>query len=230
MRPALRLALALALGLAAAGGIVWHFVSLRPPAPDTAPRRVIATTPVPANLPMPSPVPAITPAPQASPEPAQTPVPTPFPTPAPTPLPEGTVADRLLVRKAARELTLYRDGLALRTYAVALGNEPAGPKEFEGDGRTPEGRYVIEGRNPNSKYHLSLRISYPNVLDLARARRLRKPPGGDIMIHGLPNGMGLLGAAHRLRDWTIGCVAVTDEEIEEIWRVVPNGCVVDIEP
>lgn len=160
-----------------------------------------------------------------------TPPPQPTPTPTPTvPLPPNTVADRVQIRKAARELTLYAGGSVLRTYGIALGNAPEGAKEIEGDGRTPEGRYFISGRNPQSKFHLALRVSYPNAADRARAAKIGKSPGGDIMIHGLPNGFGLIGAAHRLRDWTIGCVAVTDEEIEEIWRVVPDGCVVDFEP
>ena len=154
---------------------------------------------------------------------------TPAPTPLP-PLPPDAVADRIQIRKAARDLTLYRGEAALRTYGVALGSNPDGQKEIEGDGRTPEGRYRISGRNPQSKYHLALRISYPSGADRARAAKLGKSAGGDIMIHGLPNGYGFIGAGHRLRDWTIGCIAVTDEEIEEIWRVVPDGCVVDIEP
>ncbi len=158
------------------------------------------------------------------------PTPVPLPTPAPSPLPAGTAIDRILVQKAARLMTVYQNGSAVRSYLVALGPSPNGHKEIEGDGRTPEGRYFIVSRNPNSKYHLSLRISYPNARDVAHARTLGKSAGGDIMIHGLPNGQGALGAAHRQIDWTIGCVAVTNEEIEEIWRVVPNGCVVDIEP
>ncbi len=155
----------------------------------------------------------------------------PTPSPAPVlPLPPDAVADRVQIRKAARELTLYWGGAALRTYGVALGANPDGHKEIEGDGRTPEGRYSISGRNSQSKFHLALRVSYPSAIDRARAAKLGKSPGGDIMIHGLPNGYGFIGSAHRLRDWTVGCIAVTDEEIEEIWRVVPDGCVVDIEP
>lgn len=153
-----------------------------------------------------------------------------LPTPPPAPLPPDAVADRVQIRKAARELTLFFAGATLKTYGVALGKTPDGPKLLEGDGRTPEGRYSITGRNPQSKYHLALRISYPSAADRARAAKLGKSPGGDIMIHGLPNGQGYIGAAHRQSDWTIGCIAVTDEEIEEIWRVVPDGCVVDIEP
>ena len=139
-------------------------------------------------------------------------------------------ADRVVVQKGARTLTLYRGAAVLKTYKIALGWNPAGPKEQEGDGRTPEGVYVIDGRNAQSAYHRSLHVSYPNAGDRRRAARQRVRPGGAIMIHGLPNGMGALGAAHRLRDWTAGCIAVTDGEIEEIWRMVPNGTRIEITP
>lgn len=177
--------------------------------------------------PEPTPVPRVEP---PTPVPSPTPDLPPTPTPTPPPLPPGTVADRIRVRKQARELTLLQGSRELRTYQVALGPNPTGHKQFEGDGRTPEGRYFIDWRNPNSDFHLSLKISYPNRADTTYARAAKRSPGGQIFIHGLPNGHGGLGASHRLRDWTAGCVAVTNEEIEEIWRVVPNGCVVEIEP
>lgn len=139
-------------------------------------------------------------------------------------------ADRIVINKARRELVLMRVGKAIRTYRVALGRNPAGRKMRQGDGRTPEGAYVIAGRNARSAFHRSLRISYPNVEDRARARKLGVSPGGDIMIHGLPNGRGYVGKAHRLMDWTDGCIAVTNEEIEEIWALVPNGTAVQINP
>jgi murein L,D-transpeptidase YafK len=148
-------------------------------------------------------------------------------------LPAGAptvTADRIVVVKTDRTLTLYRGTQVLRTYKVALGRTPVGPKQEEGDGRTPEGVYVISGRNPQSAFHRSLRISYPNAADRRRAAARRVRPGGDIMIHGLPNGMGALGAAHVSRDWTEGCIAVTDAEIEEIWRMVPNGTRIEIRP
>ena len=140
------------------------------------------------------------------------------------------VADRVVVHKSKREMLLYRGDAVLRSYRVALGRNPAGAKQQQGDGRTPEGAYVIAGRNPKSKFHLSLRISYPSSADRERARRNGVDPGGDIMIHGLPNGRGDLGAAHRATDWTEGCIAVTDEEIEEIWRLVADGTPVEIYP
>src|SRR5262249_46984548 len=145
-------------------------------------------------------------------------------------LPAGTVADRVVVEKAARTLTLYRSGRLLRAYKVALGPNAEGPKEHEGDGRTPEGQYVIDSRKADSAFHRALHVSYPNEDDRRRARKLGVSPGGAIMIHGLPNGMGAVGKAHLLRDWTQGCIAVTNEEIEEIWRVVPNGTRVEIKP
>jgi murein L,D-transpeptidase YafK len=118
----------------------------------------------------------------------------------------------------------------VRVYDVALGEEPVGPKEREGDGRTPEGLYVIDGRNPQSRYHRSLRISYPGPEDAARAAKLGVSPGGDIMIHGLQNGLGWIGALHRTHDWTRGCIAVTNDEIEEIWDLVPDGTPIEIRP
>ena len=144
--------------------------------------------------------------------------------------PAGEQADLIVVKKAKRELTLMRGGRVLKTYRVALGLNPVGPKLRQGDYKTPEGLYKIVGRNAASAYHRSLHLNYPNEQDRARARRAGVPPGGDIMIHGLPNGEGYISAAHRLSDWTWGCIAVTNEEIEEIWRLAPNGTPVRIEP
>lgn len=138
--------------------------------------------------------------------------------------------DRVLVEKSERRLTLLENGRALKTYRVALGSEPIGDKVRQGDGRTPEGIYRIDRRNAASQYHRSLHVSYPDDAHRARARRLHVSPGGDIFIHGLPNGYGWLGARHRVRDWTAGCIAVTDEEIEEIWRLVADGTPVEIRP
>ena len=139
-------------------------------------------------------------------------------------------ADRLLVEKGARRLILLADGEAIRTYAVALGRNPAGPKVRQGDMRTPEGQYVIDYRKEDSRFHRALRISYPSPSDRARAERLGVSPGGDIMIHGLPNGEGDLGHRHLVTDWTRGCIAVTNEEIEEIWNLVSIGVPIEIRP
>lgn len=142
----------------------------------------------------------------------------------------GDQADRLVVDKSKRELLLTRSGKVIRSYRIALGGNPVGPKLRKGDGKTPEGAYTISGRNAASAFHGSLRISYPNAADRIRARRQGVDPGGDIMIHGLPNGQGFVGAAHRLSDWTDGCIAVTDAEIEEIWRLAPDGTPIRINP
>jgi murein L,D-transpeptidase YafK len=139
-------------------------------------------------------------------------------------------ADRIMVHKKARTMELMRGGQVLKTYKIALGGEPVGPKARQGDHRTPEGVYVIDSRNEHSQFHRSLHISYPNAADRERARKLGVPTGGDIYIHGLPNGYGFVGAAHRARDWTDGCIAVTDQETEEIWRLVENGTPVEIGP
>lgn len=150
--------------------------------------------------------------------------------PPTAPLPAGTAADRIVIDKSARSLTLFRRGQPLKSYEVALGSNPVGHKQQQGDGRTPEGQYKIDYRSPNSSFHRSLHISYPDAADVRSARRRGVSPGGDIMIHGLPNGMGAIGALHLASDWTKGCIAVTNEEIEEIWRVVPDGTVVEITP
>jgi murein L,D-transpeptidase YafK len=136
-------------------------------------------------------------------------------------------ADLIVVQKADHRMTLYSHGRVIRTYAVHLGPN-GGPKRQRGDGRTPEGRYAIDSRNVASRYHRSLRISYPNAADRRNARRRGVDPGGDVMIHGWPNGIKIADAL--ARDWTLGCIAVTDREIEEIWTLVPNGTPIDIRP
>jgi len=142
---------------------------------------------------------------------------------------KGT-ADRILIEKKERRLTLISKGKVLKTYKIALGGNPDGPKERQGDNKTPEGIYTIDSRNRDSRYHLSLHISYPNEKDKKRAQRLGVSPGGDIMIHGIKNGMSWVGDLHTEVDWTQGCIAVTDEEIEEIDKLVPNGTIVEIRP
>jgi murein L,D-transpeptidase YafK len=139
-------------------------------------------------------------------------------------------ADKVLIEKKRRRLTLLTNGEVIKTYKIALGGNPVGPKERRGDNKTPEGTYIIESRNRDSGYHLSLRISYPNEKDKLRARELGVAPGGDIMIHGIKNGLAWVGVFHAGSDWTNGCIAVTNEEIEEIARLVPNGTLVEIRP
>ena len=139
-------------------------------------------------------------------------------------------ADKILIEKKERRLTLISKDKVLKTYKIALGGNPNGPKERQGDNKTPEGTYVIDSRNKDSRYHLSLHISYPNEKDKKRAKELGVSPGGDIMIHGIKNGFSWMGDLHAERDWTKGCIAVTDEEIEEIDKLVPNGTIVEIRP
>jgi hypothetical protein len=139
-------------------------------------------------------------------------------------------ADSIVVEKSRRTMTLYSQGSPVRIYFIALGQNPLGDKVGLGDNRTPEGVYFIAGHNPASKYHLSLRISYPNDQDVAEARSRGVATGGDIMIHGLPRGFENVGAEHRQRDWTNGCIAVTNAEIEEIWSAIPDGAVIYIKP
>jgi murein L,D-transpeptidase YafK len=127
-------------------------------------------------------------------------------------------------------LELLAGGKVIRTYKVSLGRGGLSPKEREGDARTPEGHYTIDARNASSHYYKALHISYPSAEDRNRASKQGVSPGGAIMIHGLPNGMGWIGAAHRLYDWTLGCIAVTDQEIDEIWNLVPVGTPVEIRP
>lgn len=139
-------------------------------------------------------------------------------------------ADRVVVLKKERTLQLLNQGKVIETYKVALGGDPAGPKTRQGDHKTPEGLYVLDSRNAHSQFYKSIHISYPSARDRAAARKLGVSPGGDVFVHGLPNGYSAIGAAHRLHDWTDGCIAVTDEEIDEIWRAVPDGTPIEIRP
>jgi murein L,D-transpeptidase YafK len=139
-------------------------------------------------------------------------------------------ADRIVILKSAHSMTLLNGGKVLKNYKVALGSVPVGPKRIEGDHKTPEGDYVIDAKNAHSQFHLSLHISYPSAADQQRARNLSARPGGAIMIHGLARPFAYLGPLHRQTDWTDGCIAVTNAEIEEIWKLVPVGTKVEIRP
>lgn len=141
-----------------------------------------------------------------------------------------SIADSIVVEKRERQLTLFYRGVPVRSYFVALGARPLGDKERAGDQRTPEGLFHVNAHNPASKFHLALRISYPSAAHRARAEALGVDPGGDIMIHGLPLEFKDAGRDHVQNDWTNGCVALTNEEIEEIWRAVPDGTPVHIKP
>jgi murein L,D-transpeptidase YafK len=139
-------------------------------------------------------------------------------------------ADRMVVAKAERRLFLLRDGEVLRSYRVALGWQPVGTKIYQGDGRTPEGSYRISAFNAQSRFYRSLRISYPNDHDRAVARVLGQSVGGDIMVHGLAPERSSYGAGHWRFNWTNGCIAVTNREIDEIWQRVEIGTPIDIRP
>jgi murein L,D-transpeptidase YafK len=139
-------------------------------------------------------------------------------------------ADLIRIDKAARRMDVLRGDRVLKTYRISLGGNPAGDKVMEGDRRTPEGLYRLDFRNAASRFHLALRISYPDATDRADAERLGAKPGGDIMIHGIRNGLGFAGGLHHLFDWTDGCIAVTNDEIEEIWQIADVGTAVDIRP
>jgi murein L,D-transpeptidase YafK len=139
-------------------------------------------------------------------------------------------ADHVVVLKKQRRLELLSQGKLFKTYKVALGSDPIGPKTRQGDHKTPEGSYILDSRNPHSKFYKSLHISYPSARDRAQASQSGFSPGGDVYVHGLPNGYRYIGAAHLLRDWTDGCIAVTDEEMDEIWKAVPDGTQIEIRP
>ena len=140
--------------------------------------------------------------------------------------------EKILVYKSKRRMELLdRNADVLKTYKIALGARPKGHKTQEGDEKTPEGKYAIISRNPNSSFHKSLKISYPNKMDIDQAKKRGVSPGGMIMIHGLPNGLGWLGSLHRMYDtWTDGCIAVTNGEIEEIWNLAMDGTLIEIRP
>jgi murein L,D-transpeptidase YafK len=145
-------------------------------------------------------------------------------------LPVNTRVDKMILYKSKRELHVFANGELLKTYKVSLGRQPRGDKQYEGDGRTPEGLYYINSKNPNSAYHKNLGISYPHAADLQAAKKIRKSPGGDIKIHGLRNGMGFIAKFHRWSDWTLGCIAITDAECDELYSAVPIGTPIQINP
>lgn len=145
-------------------------------------------------------------------------------------LPDELLFDNLLLEKHSRRLMAFFQGKPVRVYLVALGFAPEGSKEHEGDGKTPEGRYYIDNKNPRSAYYKNLGISYPNREDRARAEAAGKSAGGDIKIHGLSPSFAGLGQAHRLTDWTHGCIAVTNEEIDELFLRTPVGTTIQIVP
>ena len=175
----------------------------------------------PSAVPLPDPALWSTPAPT---------VPIPVAAAWPMNLPGDFLADSIVVEKGNRRLTLYYRGVAVRKYRVALGRNPVGDKVSIGDYKTPEGVFWIVGRNPFSKFYKSLEISYPDSSHAANAAKLGVNPGGNIMIHGLPLHQAKLGASHVLTDWTEGCIAVTNDEVDELWRAVEPFAVIEIKP
>jgi len=143
---------------------------------------------------------------------------------------EVAKADLVVVFKGKRILQLRREGKVLRTYRIALGGDPDGAKRQEGDARTPEGVYSLDWRNPNSNFYRSIHVSYPRARDREAAARWGVSPGGLIMVHGLPNGLTAAEVGHPWNDWTNGCIAVTNEEIDEIWAAVDDGTPIIIYP
>ena len=135
-----------------------------------------------------------------------------------------TRANMVIVWKSKRRMALFSNKRLLKSYRIRLGFNPVGHKQHEGDGKTPEGRYFVTHHNPKSSYHMSLGISYPNKEDIKNAKNRKQPPGKDIFIHGGPTNIFL----HLFKDWTNGCIAVLDHEIEEIYKLVPDGTVVYI--
>lgn len=140
------------------------------------------------------------------------------------------MASEVVVHKAKRRLELWQGGRLLRAYRISLGLNPAGHKQQEGDFRTPEGRYVLDVRNPRSDFFLSMRVSYPNARDVARARKAGVPPGGQIMIHGLPNDPRWPPEHYARQDWTDGCIALSNADMMEVWMLVADGTPIDIRP
>jgi len=151
-------------------------------------------------------------------------------------LPEQKLAadakvDFLLVEKSKRTMKAYSRTQLLKTYKISLGGNPTGHKAFEGDEKTPEGMYTINDRNPHSGYHKNLGVSYPNPTDREKANVIGKSPGGDIKIHGLRNGaFRMINKLHRLTDWTNGCIAVTNSEVDELYKAVVPNAKIEIRP
>lgn len=138
------------------------------------------------------------------------------------------IADRVVVEKSKRMMRLFSGGVELVSFGISLGRSPVGEKRCEGDDKTPEGIFRVIQHKADSAYYRSLRISYPEPVQVEAAKTKGCKPGGDIMIHGIRNGFGWIGRLHRLVDWTHGCIAVTNEEIEKVWNLVPDGVIVEI--
>lgn len=144
------------------------------------------------------------------------------------PMAAGVVVDKIVVLKSKRRLLAYSHGSLVKSFTISLGKNPVGAKQWEGDGKTPEGVYTINAKNPYSGYHKNLGVSYPDKQDKVRAAALGKPPGGDIKIHALRNDQGYIHKFHRWHDWTNGCMALTNEEVDDLYAHTPVGTTIDI--
>jgi murein L,D-transpeptidase YafK len=149
--------------------------------------------------------------------------------PIPSSIADGRV-DRIVVEKGKRSLTVFSRGQVVREYPISLGRVPVGTKEKEGDKKTPEGKYRIIAHKPDSSHHRALRTSYPEARDIERAKAAGVNPGSDIMIHGIRPWLGFIGRFHRWVDWTAGCIALTNPEIDQIYDAVEDGTVIEIKP
>ena len=149
---------------------------------------------------------------------------------APVRAQDATVIDRVVVLKHERVLELLHQGQVVKSYPIDLGLDPVGPKQRQGDNRTPEGLYSIDRHQAESRYHLALHISYPSAVDTARAQAQQIDPGGGVFIHGFPAGFEWADPAFLKLDWTAGCIAVSDRAVEEIWHLVADGTVIEIRP
>jgi murein L,D-transpeptidase YafK len=145
-------------------------------------------------------------------------------------LPPHKKIDKLVVYKSKRIMEAYSKGELLKRYKISIGQVPVGDKQGEGDKKTPEGHYTINDKNPNSGFHKNLGISYPSQADIAEARSKGLSPGGEVKIHGLKSGQGFIGKFHRMLNWTAGCIAVTDEEIDELYAHVKIRTPITINP
>lgn len=145
-----------------------------------------------------------------------------------TPIPDNVAIDKILVTKSSHQMEVFANNKLIKTYKIAFGRGGKGAKQYEGDKKTPEGTYTINSKNKDSGYHNNLGISYPNQFDIAQCKKMNKPTGGDIKIHGLKNGFGFIGGLHRLFDWTLGCIALTNLEIDELSAHTPIGTMIVI--
>lgn len=144
-------------------------------------------------------------------------------------LPNNIIIDKILIIKSDRKLFAYSKGRLIKTYKISIGRG-YGKKKFEGDNKTPEGTYYINDKNPRSSYYKNLGISYPNNEDIENARKNNLVPGSQIKIHGIRNGLGFIGKFHRWIDWTKGCIAITNSEMDELYSHTPIGTIIEIKP